>query len=252
LETKYNARHDALIKCYHKIIITQHDVRYNFEMKVRARSVKDKEARAGSLLRSVEDLAAELGGVRFITLKEVTERAGIHRTGVRRYYSCKEELLLELAEAQWEKWRLAIEVAITGDRVLNADEVAKAIASTIASLPVFCDLLTHVALSLEGDVDIERARKYKLKAFREHDVIVDALVSSSIMKMQEVQQVMAASLFLAAGLWQVSHPTATLTALYKEVPDWGHVALNFEPRLTELLIALARGLVIARDEPTLR
>jgi hypothetical protein len=54
---------------------------------------------------------------------------------------------------------------------------------------VFCDLLTHVTLSLEGDVDIERARQYKTNSF-------------------------------AASFWQVSHPTPTLATLYEQVPDW--------------------------------
>lgn len=215
-------------------------------MRERARSAEDKEIRAASLLRAAEEQAIELGGVRFLTLADVTERAGIHRTGVRRYYSSKEEMLLELAEVQWERWRLTIEARAVG-KDNDAAWVARTIATTIASLPVFCDLLTHVTLSLEGDVPMERAKKYKLKAFAEHDTIVDALARSSVMTASEIQQVLAATLFLAAGLWQVSHPTPTLAALYKEVPRWGHIALNFEPRLTEILTALARGVIGERS-----
>jgi hypothetical protein len=43
--------------------------------------------------------------------------------------------------------------------------------------------------------------------------------------------------------WQVSHPTPTLAALYEQVPAWGHVALDFAPRLRLLLDATAVGLV---------
>jgi hypothetical protein len=45
--------------------------------------------------------------------------------------------------------------------------------------------------------------------------------------------------------WQVSHPTPTLAALYEQVPAWGHVALDFAPRLRLLLDATAVGLVEA-------
>ncbi|MDN4641091.1 hypothetical protein QCD70_12605 [Agreia sp. PsM10] len=40
----------------------------------------------------------------------------------------------------------------------------------------------------------------------------------------------------------LSHPTPTLAALYEKVPEWGHVALDFTPRLKLLLGALATGL----------
>lgn len=193
-------------------------------------------------MRAAEDLSIERGGVRFLTLSEVTDRAGLHRTGVRRYYSCKEELLLELAEVQWTKWRRAIVLGTEGWGVVEPEVVAELLASTIASLPVFCDLLTHVTLSLEGDVAMERARQYKSNAFSEYDVIVGALARGSTLTQEELGQLITATLFLAAGLWQLSHPTATLAQLYREVPEWGHVALNFEPRLSELLVTLARGL----------
>jgi hypothetical protein len=52
----------------------------------------------------------------------------------------------------------------------------------------------------------------------------------------------AATLAFAANFWQVSHPTPTLAALYEQVPDWGHVALDFRPRLRLLLQSTAIGL----------
>ena len=99
---------------------------------------------------AAEALALELGGARFITLAPVTERAGLHRTGVRRYYASKEELLLELAERGWRQWSAAVRQALGDREGLEPRQVAAVLASTIASLPVFCDLLTHVALSLEA------------------------------------------------------------------------------------------------------
>jgi AcrR family transcriptional regulator len=50
----------------------------------RARSVEDKQRRAEDLLDAARVLAAELGGVRHVTLAAVTERAGLHPSGVRR------------------------------------------------------------------------------------------------------------------------------------------------------------------------
>jgi AcrR family transcriptional regulator len=211
-------------------------------MQQRARSDDDKARRSEDLLVAAEAIARERGGVRFVTLAPVTERAGLHRTGVRRYYASKEELLLELAERGWRQWRDAIIDELTDRGQLGPREVGTVLAETIASLPVFCDLLTHVTLSLEGDVDIERARQYKTNSFAAHDEIVRALDRAGSMTIEQLRGLIAAALALAGGFWQVSHPTPTLAALYDQVPAWGHVALDFLPRLRLLLQSTAIGL----------
>ncbi|WP_188894548.1 TetR family transcriptional regulator [Microlunatus endophyticus] len=212
-------------------------------MRDRARSVEDKAQRSEDLLDAAESLAVELGGVRFVTVAAVTERAGLHRTGVRRYYASREELFLELAERGWQRWRDAVTASVAGRSGLRPGEVAAVMAETIAALPVFCDLLSHVAMSLEGDVDLERARRYKTNSFRAHDDLIEALDRASTMTVEELQALAAAAGAFAAGFWQVSHPTPTLARLYAEVPEWGHVALDFGPRLNLLLRATAVGLV---------
>jgi AcrR family transcriptional regulator len=196
----------------------------------------------GHRLAAAESIALGLGGVRFITLAQVTERAGLHRTGVRRYYASKEELLLELAERGWRQWRDAITHELGGRTGLGPRDVAAVLGEAIASLPVFCDLLTHVTLRLEGDVDLERARRYKANSFAAHDEIVSALDHASGMTAGQIRALISATLAFAAGFWQVSHPTPTLAALYEQVPRWGHVALDFAPRLGPLLQATAVGL----------
>ncbi|GAA1868644.1 TetR family transcriptional regulator [Asanoa iriomotensis] len=212
-------------------------------MRERARSPEDKAQRAEDLLAAAEALALDLGGVRFVTVAAVTDRAGLHRTGARRYYANREELLLELAERGWGQWRDAVKAAV-GDRAgLGPEQVAVAVASTLASLSVFCDLLSHAAMSLEGDVDIERARRYKTNATAAATEITNVLAEASSMTVEQIEGLIAVAVTLAAGLWQVSHPTPTLAALYEQMPAWGHAALDFEPRLTLLLRATAVGLV---------
>ncbi|MFD2837357.1 hypothetical protein ACFS3C_14805 [Azotobacter vinelandii] len=195
------------------------------------------------MLDAAESLALELGGVRFVTVAAVTERAGLHRTGVRRYYANKEELLLELAERGWggdgatrSKARLAL------GKGWSQLKWPRSSLKPSSPFRFFCDLLTHVTLSLEGDVEMERARRYKTNAFAIHDNIVVALVQASRMTTEQIQNLLATTLMLAAGFWQVSHPTPTLARLYEEVPEWAHVALDFGPRLRYLLRAMATGL----------
>lgn len=166
---------------------------------------------------------------------------GLHRTGVRRYYASKEELLLELAERGWDQWRDAVGAQAGGRTGLGPTQVAAVVSGTLVALPVFCDLLTHVALHLEGDVDIERARRYKTNAFAAHDEIATTLDGASTMTADQINGLLAVAITLAAGFWQVSHPTLTLAKLYEQVPCWGHVALDFAPRLESALTAYAIG-----------
>ncbi|MEU8928881.1 TetR family transcriptional regulator [Streptomyces sp. NPDC048409] len=211
-------------------------------MRERARSAEDKAQRAEDLLRAAESVAVSLGGVRFVTIAAVTEQAGLHRTGVRRYFANKEELLLALAERGWAQWRDAVTATVRGRTGLGPEQVAATLTDTLSPLSVFCDLLSHVAMHLEGDVDIERARAYKSNAFAAADGIVAELDRASSMSADQLQHLLAAAISLAAALWQASHPTPTLATLYEQVPDWGHAALDFEPRLRLLVRATAIGL----------
>src|SRR3954470_11965370 len=212
-------------------------------MQQRARSTEDKARRSANLLAAAEEEARARGGVRFVTLAADTERAGLHRTGVRRYYESKEELLLALAEEGWRRWSETVTERTAGCEGLPPDEAAVLLADTLAEQPVFCDLLTHVTLSLEGDVDKERARRYKTRAFAAHDALVTALTSASTLTAAQLNALVATALTVAGGLWQAAHPTPTLAALYEEVPEWGHAALDFAPRLRLLLRSTALGLL---------
>ena len=165
----------------------------------------------------------------------VTERANLHRTGVRRYYASKEELLLELAERGWAQWRDAVKKATAARDELSPVDVAKVLAGTVTSLSVFCDLLTHVVMSLENDVGLDRARRYKSRATAAHE-------SASSMTLGQIQALVATTVTVAAGLWQAAHPAPTLAALYEQEPQWAHAALDFEPRVSLILQATAVGL----------
>jgi AcrR family transcriptional regulator len=211
-------------------------------MRERARSADDKTLRSQALLNAAESLALELGGVRHVTVAAVADRAGLHRTGARRYYDSKEDLLLELAERGWAQWRDAVAEKLAGASGLDAPATADVLSDTIVGLPVFCDLLAHVPMRLEGDVDIERARRFKSGSFASHDEIVGALAEASELDPPQLRALIAAAVAFAAGFWQVAHPTPTLAELYAQVPEWGHVALDFHPRLAHLLRATAVGL----------
>jgi AcrR family transcriptional regulator len=208
----------------------------------RARSEQDKARRRVALLEAAYTIAAR-ASVRDLTLAEVTRAAGLDPSGLRRYFSSREELLLDLAESRGAAWAQRLCADLGDGRPRTLEELAHSITTTLAADPVLCDLLAHVALSLEDGVDIERARRYKEETFKARDTVCQALAgASNDIGVNEAQAVLGATFSLAANLWQLSHPGPALAALYEQVPRWGHAALSFEPRLEYLLTALLRGL----------
>jgi AcrR family transcriptional regulator len=209
----------------------------------RARSDQDKEVRKTALLTAARELAAE-HGVREVTLTGVTSRVGLHPSALRRYFESREELLLELAEQGWADWRsrLLADLAAFDGRRPSPVEVAEAVAGSLDALPLFCDLQTHVGLSLEGAVRLERARQYKTAATTEFDAMTSALVETGAgLDAEGARTLLTAAMSCAAYLSQLSRPSPTLRQLYDEVPRWAHSALRFREQLTTLLRAVALG-----------
>ena len=124
----------------------------------RARSADHKEQRVRDLLDAARVLAAEQG-VRRVTLTAIATRAGVHVSAVRRYFDSREDILLTLAGEGWQQW--AGLVAATVQPAPGGHlEPAEALAAPLAELPLFCDLLAHVSLSLEREAPLESVRAF--------------------------------------------------------------------------------------------
>ncbi|WP_433341812.1 TetR family transcriptional regulator [Streptomyces sp. CA-253872] len=239
----------------------------------RARSQEAKQQRAEDLLDAARRLAAEAGGVRHLTLAAVTEAAGLHPSAIRRYFDNKEELLLELAEREWVGWREEVlrrakagagrgrgagagpDTGVgagpdtSAGAGLGPDETADVLATSLIARPLLCDLFTHIPLSLEGEVPLERARRYKALSFASVAKMSAALAEAGTMTAAQVADLIAATAAQTAHAWQIAHPTATLAALYEENPQWAHTAYDFGERTTRLLRATARGLAARGPGP---
>lgn len=205
----------------------------------RARSAQDKEHRKSALLDAARGLGLE-EGVHEVTLTAVTTRVGLHPSALRRYFESREELLLELAEQGWAEWDAGLTGDLADARSPSPEDLADIVAGSMEQLPLFCDLLTHVVLSLEGAVRLERARQYKLAATRSYDALTDALTGAGLDR-AGAQTLLTAAISTAAYLYQLSRPTATLRELYEQEPRWAHDALRFRAQLTTQLTAVARG-----------
>ncbi|MEV4342992.1 TetR family transcriptional regulator [Actinoplanes sp. NPDC049596] len=207
----------------------------------RARSTEAKEERTAALLTAARVLAGP-AGLRTVTLTEIAQTAGVHVSGVRRYFGSREEIFLTLAAEEWTAWADVVQARLAAG---GPADLAATLADTLADQPLFCDLLAHVPLSLEREVSAEAVRDYKVTAVTALGVLLDAITGATSLSREAAQDLIAAVTSIAAGLWQVSHPPATLARLYAEDERVAHLASDFTPRLARLTEAMVRGLEAA-------
>src|ERR1035438_117509 len=135
----------------------------------RARSEEQREVRRRTILDAAAAMLAEMP-VAQVTLNELSRRVGLAKSNVLRYFESREAVLLELLDSAWQEWLADMEAGLTGAIDASAplgeraDQLAAALASSLAARPVLCDLLSAQAAVLERNVSTEVALQYKRAA----------------------------------------------------------------------------------------
>ena len=135
----------------------------------RARSEEQREVRRRAILDTTATMLAEMP-VAEVTLNELSRRVGLAKSNVLRYFESREAVLLELLDSAWQEWLAALETDLGGAIDATAapagrgDQLAAALASSLAARPVLCDLLSAQAAVLERNVSTQVAAAYKRAA----------------------------------------------------------------------------------------
>jgi AcrR family transcriptional regulator len=205
----------------------------------RARSAEHKEQRVRDLVAAARTLAAEQGA-RTVTLTAIATRAGVHVSGVRRYFDSREDILLALAADGWRAWAARVGTALSsGHRIEPADVLA----GTLAELPLFCDLLAQVPLSLAREAPLESVRAASVVEVHQVETIAALIdAASDRLDRSQARELVVATALLAGALWQVAHPTDAVAGLYRDDPRLTPAVVEFTPQLARLVGALACGL----------
>src|ERR1700678_155386 len=69
----------------------------------RARSTAAKHLREAAILDAARRLGAERG-IRQVTLTEIAEAVGMHKSALLRYFETREEIFLRLTAEDWREW----------------------------------------------------------------------------------------------------------------------------------------------------
>jgi AcrR family transcriptional regulator len=211
---------------------------------VRARRPEHKRQRREAILAVARGLAAE-SGVRNVSLGGVAEAVGLAKSNVVRYFGTREEIYLELAAEGWTEWG-----KVVADRLRDAagpDDVVDVLTETLIERPLFCDLLSHTATTLEHNVSVPAARAFKRAVLGVLADLGDGVARAhGGLTEGEGFELAAAATMLAGTFYPVCNPPPTLVELYAQDPEIAAACPPFLPTLKRTLSALAAGL------PTLR
>jgi AcrR family transcriptional regulator len=226
----------------------------------RARSTAAKRQREDAILDAARALGAERG-IRQITLTEIADAVGMHKSALLRYFETREQIFLRLTADGWREWSAALRAELDtmagpeapveghpGSAVRSGPDsgtmtaVAAAFAGTLAARGFFCDLLAQAPLNLERNVSVAAVRAFKLVTLTEVKAIVTAVrrVLPGLTERDGVDLVAAAT-SMSGAFWQMATPGPELAMLYRSDPRLAHAVVEVEPRVARLLGALLRG-----------
>ncbi len=215
----------------------------------RARSEEQREARRQAILGAAAVMLAEMP-VAEVTLNELSRRAGLAKSNVLRYFESREAVLLELLDSAWQDWlaQLDSELAdavVAGDPVPSrADQLAAAVADSLAARPMLCDLISAQAAVLERNVSPQVAAQYKRASIAGISAL-GALLLRSVPELGEPDafRLAGAAVMTTAALWPHTQPSAAMLAAYAADPALAAMRLDITATLREVLEVLTAGLL---------
>src|SRR5689334_13119402 len=162
-----------------------------------------------------------------ITLRELSDRVGLAKSNVLRYFDSREAIFLEVLDAECQSWLSELDDLLGRPRprkagYANEVRVAAAIADTLAQRILLCQLLGAMAGVLERNISADRARDFKARAVGNIEALAAVVTRHLPWLSSEAVAVYAeGALMLAAGMFPFSTPTDPVRTAMAEMgmPD---------------------------------
>ena len=134
----------------------------------RARRPEQMAARRSAILAAAREALAG-GGIDEVTLRDISERVGLAKSNVLRYFESREAIFLEVLDEECRSWLVDLEARLGRPRARKpayASEirVADVIADSLVERAMLCELLGAMAGVLERNISVEFARDFKVRA----------------------------------------------------------------------------------------
>lgn len=211
----------------------------------RARSAEQREHRREAILETAAGMLEEMP-VAELSLNELARRVGLAKSNVLRYFESREAVLLELLDRAEGRWLAELpprlDAAVTADGAAErAEQLAAAVAASLAPEQVLCDLLSAQAAVLERNVSPEVALRYK-RAAAGHRAVLTDLIRHCLPETGDAAEELGRHIILVTGAIAThARPSASVIAAYEADPAIGAMRIDFTDYLRTTLATLAAG-----------
>ena len=185
-------------------------------------------ARRLAIKAVARDMLAEKN-VGDISLRELSDRVGLAKSNVLRYFDSREAIFLEVLDEEFEAWLADIDERLERPRprkpgYANEIRVATVIADAVVARPLLCELLGSMASVLERNISHGFARDFKARAMQRIAALAQLVNRHLPWLPPEFTAFFAeGALMLTAGAYPFSVPTEPVRAAIAEIglPDPG-------------------------------
>jgi AcrR family transcriptional regulator len=215
----------------------------------RARSAEQRTERKRKILDTAATMLTEMP-VAQVSLNELSRRVCLAKSNVLRYFESREAVLLELLDIESREWLARLDDVLTAAVDAGAspaergDQLAAAIAASLAEHPVLCDLVSAQAAVLEHNVSPEVAGRFKRAAVASIAEL-SRLVRVHLGELGErdAGRFAGAAVVVTGAVWAYAHPSAAVLAVYDTDPSLAILRTDFTVALREILQVLLTGLL---------
>lgn len=219
----------------------------------RARSEQQRNERRRQILATAAAMLTEMP-VAKISLNELSRRVGLAKSNVLRYFESREDVLLELLDAEMQDWIAELERSLEpaeGAQRQREDRLAANLAESLARRPVLCDLNSAHAAVLEHNVSTDVALRHKRetkRAIEEQARLIRRYLPE--LGAHDATRLVAMIALLAASAWPLCQPSEAMLAAYTADPALADLRVNFTDMLRQSLAVTISGLLArAEDVP---
>lgn len=183
-----------------------------------------------------------------ISLRELSDRVGLAKSNVLRYFESREAVFLEVLDAEWSAWLDALQLIIgvgptAATQFVVEEHVASVVSSSLAARPLLCELVSAMAGVLERNISLDYARSVRRRGIDNTNRLA-RLVRAQLpmLTVEAAQHFSAATFIIIAGMWPYNTPSETIAKVTVE-SGMHELTLSFESNLCEALTNLLVGLV---------
>ena len=192
----------------------------------RARRPEQLAARRSAILAAARGALAD-SGVDEVTLRDISERVGLAKSNVLRYFDTREAIFLEVLDEECRDWLAELEHRLGPPEerkpaFANEIRLAGILTETLVERRLMCELLGAMAAVLERNISAAFARDFKVRAMGSIAALSE-LVGRQLPWLPEpfVAFFGEGALSLVAGMYPFSVPTEQVRQVMGELgfPD---------------------------------